>query len=85
MRTSRKASMPPKITLIRSEFGPIKVVRRSVWCWLLGVRAIALWNRVYVIDSHVTPHMWARQLERITLQHRHGMRKMYKTILTYHT
>lgn len=65
--------IPPKITYHATEFGPVKVIRRSVWCKLLMVRAISLWNRVYVADTIITRRMWESQLVKIRAQHTSGL------------
>jgi len=74
--------IPPKISYHATEFGTVKVIRQSVLCRLLMVRAISLWNRVYIQDSVITRRMWEFQLGKIRAQRLHGFWRNLPDILT---
>lgn len=51
--THNRCIVPPKISYhVVENLGTIKVIRRSLWCWVIGVKAIAIWNRIYKLNAH---------------------------------
>lgn len=74
--------IPPKISYHATEFGMVKIIRQSVLCKLLMVRAISLWNRVYVVNTVITRRMWESQLVKIQAQRTLGFWRNLPNILT---
>jgi hypothetical protein len=82
MKNHKIPFVPPKVSYHRTEFGTVKVIRSSTLCKLLMVRAISVWNRVYVRDSIITPRMWQLQLTKLRTQRANGLLKNLRNSLT---
>lgn len=79
-----KAVIPPKISYLTTAFGRVKIIRSSRWCKLLGLRYIAIWNRVYAATPIITQKMFQHQLKKIQLQRTEGFWKhIRKSLTTY--
>ena len=83
MQRNKIPFIPPKVSYHHTEFGTVKVIRNSMLCRLLMVRAISVWNRVYIRDAIITPRMYRFQLTKLRTQRGDGLLKNLRTSLTF--